>query len=77
MRTILDLFTNCLFFIGGLSLLGFRDTFAKRTIEVLNRACGFRFGAKEERFTKIMALIAGTAFVVSSVLSFFGVIRYR
>ena len=73
MRTIIFLFGVAI----GVSLLVFREQFAKKCMKDQNRTWGLRFGEREIRVTEVVTVIVGLGFIICGVLCLLGIGKVR
>lgn len=60
--------------IGGLSLF-FRNRFAQGLVDFQKTVFGANFGEKEILASKVGIIIVGSGFIVTGILSLFGIIK--
>ena len=61
----------------GCTVLLWRESLARYTIEEQNRFWGFEFGEREVKRTKIIAVAVGTGFVILGLLFLSGTWEFR
>jgi hypothetical protein len=60
----------------GVALLWFRKEFAISCVNDQNRLWGFRFAEKTTRWTEVIVVIGGLAFIIAGLLALFGVGKF-
>jgi hypothetical protein len=62
--------------VGGLSIF-FRNRFAHEIVEFQKTVWGFKFGEREVIASRIGIIIVGSCFIITGILSLFGIIKFR
>ena len=68
---------SILIILIGAALVAFRGAFARLVVEGQNETWGFRFGTREERVSRFLALLVGLIFLAVGVLALVGVVHWR